>query len=212
MENLEQKRLGLRIKSARILTGLNQEEFAKACDLNYTSLRNWEFGRVAPRKNAIDRLIESFRSFSIFIDRDWIFFGKGQGPVFTANESLTDFTPIWREEINVFKKTCSAIGERPLILNIEDEDMAPFYRKGDSIGAVVKSLSSLDNYPNCTELLAKPMLVKLTDRQYYLRNIYLRDGEWLAKGNNSYRLTKIIGDLVGVVVLHISSTLNIDAI
>jgi transcriptional regulator with XRE-family HTH domain len=204
---IEQKKLGLRIKSLRVLTGLNQEEFAQACDFNHTSLRNWEFGRVLPRNDAIDRLIASFQSYSIYVSREWITFGKGEGPVFTQNTNQPNNTEIkWRNEISAFKQSCISMGENPLTVRIEDEAMAPQYSTGDWVAAISQSLSGLQKQANFSQLLKRPMLVKVSE-SYVLRYLQFDGHFWFARSEHSYRLSKVISDVVGLVIMQISSSI-----
>lgn len=205
MSETEQKKLGLRIKSVRILTGLNQQEFAKACNFNHTSLRNWEFGRVLPRKEAIERLIKSFQAFSIHVDKEWLAFGKGEGPVFTeCFNKEHGSNPVWRNEFLAFKETCISIGENPIVVKIDDDEMAPHYCAGDWIGAIAQSLRGLQRRLPASKILERPLLVKTAEKEFKIRHI-LNDGEtWLARSDCSYQTAKILSDVVGVIVMHIS--------
>ena len=47
-EKKKKKKIGLRIKAARILTGLNQEEFAKMCNISSSYLSLLENGHKQP--------------------------------------------------------------------------------------------------------------------------------------------------------------------
>lgn len=203
MENLENKQLGLRIKAARILTGLNQEEFAKKCDFNYASLRNWEFGRFTPRKEAIERLINAFRSFSISVDPNWIFYGKGEGPIFTQDKFEKPNSHLFEEELETFKKNCTNRGDIPIVLQVEDDLMAPLFLKYDWLGACTASLLKLSQHAQSRQIFAKPMLVKLEDRKFSVRYV-CHDGEnWFARSQGESRLLRIKCDVVGFVQLHL---------
>lgn len=205
MSVMEQKKLGLRIKSVRILTGLNQQEFAKACNFNHTSLRNWEFGRVLPRKEAIERLIKSFQAFSIHVDKEWLAFGKGEGPVFTEHAPKNHASnPAWRNEFLAFKETCVSIGENAIVVKIDDDEMAPHYCADDWVGAIAQSLTGLQKKSQALHILEKPLLVKTSENEFKIRHV-LHDGDtWLAKSNHSYQTEKIVSDVVGIIVMHTS--------
>lgn len=208
MEHLEQKRLGLRIKSVRVLTGLNQEEFASACGFNHTSLRNWEFGRVFPRREAINRLINAFKLYSVYVDSDWLMYGLGSGPVFTANWTNSGYSGLsatsWHEEFSSFKKTCESLGHNTFIVRINDNVMAPYYCSGDWIGAISCSLSEFRDVPEVNTVLKKPLLVKTNDVSYSLRHAFYDGETWWAKDESSHHISRIYGNTVGLVVMHIS--------
>jgi transcriptional regulator with XRE-family HTH domain len=205
MSDVEQKKLGLRIRAVRVLTGMNQQEFSEACSFNHTSLRNWEFGRVSPRKDAIDRLIESFQSYSIHVNKEWLIFGKGEGPIFT--ESITQkkaVDPKLRNEFLAFKDTCAAMGENAIVAKVSDDAMSPHYCSGDWIGGIACSLKGLHEKANIQQFLDKPLLVKTSDKEFKIRRI-LHDGErWLATNERSHLLEKIVSDVAGIIVMHVS--------
>lgn len=210
MENLENKQLGLRIKAVRILTGLNQEEFAKACDFNYASLRNWEFGRFTPRKEAVERLINAFRNFSISVDPNWIFHGKGEGPIFTHDEFQKPSSYSFEEEIEAFKKNCLLRGDVPIVLQLEDNLMAPLFSKYDWLGASAFSLLRLSQHVQSRQIFAKPLLVKLEERKFSLRYVFYDGEHWFARCEDNNRLLRIRNDVVGLVKMHLSVEFNRD--
>ena len=58
------QKIGLRMKSCRVLTGLNQEEFADKHQIPYTTIRNWEYGKVVPRLSGMNEFIDALKKDS----------------------------------------------------------------------------------------------------------------------------------------------------
>ena len=71
---------GLRIKAARVLTNLNQEDFAEKFKFGYASVKNWELGRSIPRDDTVGKILEAFHECGVQTTRDWLLFGLGSGP------------------------------------------------------------------------------------------------------------------------------------
>ncbi len=163
MKEIDEKQIGLRIRSVRVLTGLNQEEFALACNFNHTSVRNWEFGRVTIRKSAVMNLIEAFQKYGIQVSFDWLVYAAGEGPVFSSTAGLKAL-----EESNVddlvadFQRLASQKNNRVLKAIVNDDQMSPMYHRGDLLLAIAQPLESLMSIIN-RQGLSSPFLVKLKD-------------------------------------------------
>lgn len=207
MESNDQKKIGLRIRSVRVLTGLNQQEFAEISGFNHTSLRNWEFGRVLPRKDAINKLIEAFRKFFIYVDIEWIVFGRGSGPILSDSNYINSLSSEdkWENEIVSFKDTCKSSGLTSIVIKIVDDDLAPQYCSGDIVCAVYYKFSDLLVSSKINHVLNKPSLVKINNYSYLLRFILYDGCYWWEKDNKTNRINKINHDGVGIISMHISN-------
>ncbi len=58
------KELGSSLRSARIKSGLSQEEAAASLSVSAQSIRNWEAGRHEPRPDALNRIKSLYGEFS----------------------------------------------------------------------------------------------------------------------------------------------------
>src|SRR5580704_13839110 len=203
----ELKKLGLRIKSVRVLTGLNQEEFARECGFNHTSLRNWEFGRVSPRPRAISKLIDAFKCLGVFTCVEWIVNGSGEGPMFYGRKSVIDGESINAPIIGAFKKHMEEHSNKSIIITVRNDDMRPYFSIGDVIGAVLVSIHKIERWPNHERerLLSEPILSKC-DKMEFEPHWLNFDGErWWARSQSNFSLKALSSDIIGVVAVRIRS-------
>ncbi len=160
----EIKGIGLRLKCCRVLTGLTQEEFAARYNFPYTTIRNWEFGRVIPRREGILKFIEALRDFNIFVECDWILLGHGAGPSYNVNDSEIGVIP---SNIETFKAKIDVDGANPVVALVTDNMMMPWFGNGDLIGGTfieAKDLHKLlESKADCDSY---PVMVRLTNGTY----------------------------------------------
>jgi transcriptional regulator with XRE-family HTH domain len=157
-------KIGLRLRSCRVLTGLTQEQFAEQFKIPYTTIRNWEFGRVVPRKEGVLNFISSLRFHDVFVDCDWILFGYGAGPSFNLKQPDTH---IDSTDIEVFKAKSKANGLNPIVVTVMDNLMMPWFCVGDLIGGTLIEASYLkDLIETKHNNSVYPVLVRLQDGSY----------------------------------------------
>ncbi len=70
----EIKKIGLRLQSARVLTGLNREDFAEKTNLPCMSIKNWENGRALPRHESIVSMLGALREWGVFASLEWVLY------------------------------------------------------------------------------------------------------------------------------------------
>ena len=135
----EIKRISLRMKSARVLSGMNQEEFANANGIPHMSLKGWEMGKALPRQSGLLKFLNALLSNGIQVDSEWLLFGSGAGPTLVAGarpETPTGKSGYIDQQIALFKKEQVSKGLNPLVIEIKDGLMSPTYNLGDIVGGV----------------------------------------------------------------------------
>ncbi len=203
-ENHEQKKIGQRIKSARVLTGLNQEEFAREQGFNYTSLRNWEFGRVSPRLEAVNKLVESFKNFGVFVYPEWILSGVGEGPALTNSEHPITQIPNNNLLIKTFRKFVDDSGGKSIIVTVNNDEMRPLFNIGDTICGLAITIHELQGWPEkkIKTLLAKPMLVKGVNAEFQPRWLNFDGKVWWSR-RQDFSLAPLGSDIIGIIKMQI---------
>ena len=206
-ENQEQKKLGLRIKSVRVLTGLNQEEFAVECGFNHTSLRNWEFGRVTPRPEAVSKLIKAFNNFDIFVSVEWIVCGSGEGPMFNGKKPPKDQEVIKQPILAAFKKHAHESREKPIIVTVANNDMKPYFISGDIVCGIALTIHEIyEWHPSKKEhLLFEPVLSKWDQESFQPCWLNFDGVKWWARSQCTVSLKPLMSDVIGIITLHINN-------
>lgn len=183
------QKIGLRMKSCRVLTGLNQEEFADKHRIPYTTIRNWEYGKVVPRLSGMNEFIDALKKDSVYVECEWVLYGEGYGPSFIAHhqqkeENLNIENPE-TSLLDLFKEQCRNNRKTPVICNIDDDYMSPWFYKGDIVTGI------LINHDQIEEELEKsqndnpyPVLVRLQDGKYYPRWVKKLNQDWIFMSNH----------------------------
>lgn len=173
------KGVGLRIKACRTLAGLNQEEFSAKHSFSLPSFKSWEFGRVVPRIDGLQKLIEAFRSDGIFVKINWLLSGEGTGPSFflesvdnTDLETAVLAPQLGTNYIERFKLECKKSKQNPIIAIIDDDERSPYYRKGDIVAGVLIDDGDLTNDHQTANILS-PMLSILPNGNYGPRWVHI---------------------------------------
>lgn len=160
---------GLRIKSARVLTNLNQENFAERFSFGHASVKNWELGRSIPRDDTVNKILDAFYECGVQTTRDWLLFGLGSGPNHIGERDAPDSvksTPDFSQEIVQFERSCMKNNIKPLVITVSDNLMKPFFSKGDTIGAESVELNMLGTIDSVSEY---PFLVEISPNNFQPR-------------------------------------------
>lgn len=185
------KNIGLRIKSCRVLTGLTQEDFGHSSGIPVPSIKTWEFGMVIPRLVGLKKYCDILKNFGLSVTTDWILFGIGTGPTYfleQQNNSIADSSSVLSDKIDnlkdIFECSCIKNKENPIIVEVSDNEMSPYYCLGDIIGGVL-----LDSNFNIT--CRKPFLVNLGNGLYAPRFLQIIDDEFFIYSLENLSIKKI---------------------
>jgi transcriptional regulator with XRE-family HTH domain len=198
------KHIGMRIKSARALTGNSQSEFCEKYGLSLGAFKTWESGKFAPRMVNLEELCRCFASEGI-LNASTAWFLQGQGPApsyvkgdaaINAEELIPDISNEVNDEIEAFQRSQIKLKRETIIIVVTDELMSPYFSKGDIIGGVKI------NSPLPSDLNNQPFLIELKPDCYVVRWCF-SDGESLFfKAPNSSLICRLGNRSVGRLLWH----------
>lgn len=176
------KNIGIRLHAARVLTGMNREEFGEKQKIPSMSIKNWELGRVLPRQDAVFSIVDAFKNSGVFVSHEWVLYGSGAGPnyVETATfEKEENIDELLAAQINLFKKAQRAKGFNPVVIMVSNTSMAPTYLKGDVLGGVIVSQELARKEISANTSSLKPWLVTMVDGEFIPAFLYVKANLWL---------------------------------
>lgn len=173
----EIKRVSLRIKSARVLSGMNQEDFARTFEIPHVSLKTWESGKSLPRQTGITKFLSALSSSGVYIDEEWLLCGRGSGPTYVKNrESVTGIDERRGNVlIDAFRNEQTAQGLSPITVQVVDDEMFPLYRRGDIIGGVFLSYDEAKAFYESRNEKGLVFLMRVDDEQFAPRQVFFSD-------------------------------------
>lgn len=197
------RKVGLRIKACRVLTGLNQEQFADKFKIPYTTIRNWEYGQVIPRKQSMMEFINSLNSCNVFVEADWLLAGSGLGPYFQRTQPNNHVnSSVYQENIENFRITCLKQGEDPIITKIIDNSMSPLFCSGEVVcGILINPAHQIDLIKSYLKKREYPFLIRLADGNYVPRKLMVL-GDKIIYGTNSFDMNVLINPVIAKIHLH----------
>jgi transcriptional regulator with XRE-family HTH domain len=178
----EIKSIGIRMHASRVLTGLSREEFAEKQNIPVMSIKNWELGRVMPRTEGIQTLINAFKEQNIYVSFEWILYGSGVGPNYietTTFEREESANANLFEQVSLFKKSQRAQGLNPVVVAINDDNMSPTYFKGDLIGGIILPTEAVKKEISESAYLKGPWMISVATGEFVPALIYFTANQWL---------------------------------
>jgi len=176
----EQKRIGNRMHSARVLTGLEREDFALLQNFSLTSVENWEWGRVLPRSDGIDAVVNAFKECGVVTSPEWILYAKGLSPHYVEDfpgEKEKNFGEFIDEQISLFKKAQRSKGFNPVVITVLDKDMEPMFNMGDILGGIIVSSEFVKS--DVKNLMTKsPWLITKATGNFVPAFLFLQGNKW----------------------------------
>lgn len=187
-------RIGVRFHSARVLTGLKSDEFAKMHGLSPIIIKNWETGLALPRHQSIAAAITALKESGVFASSEWLLFGNGFRPNYYCahqieNSASTD--ALINEQIGLFKKAYRAKGMLPIAVAIKDDAMRPIYCKGDLVGAVIVSQESVKSFISSQANNKQPWLISCAGGSFKLAYVFCHADVWFMNTKQDVELKEI---------------------
>lgn len=203
----ELKKIGIRMHTARVLTGLKRDDFAQKHNLSTISIKNWELGRVLPRYDGMIALVNAFKECGVFASPEWILFGNGTGPNYYHARDIDDANvndEFIDEQIVLFKKAQRSKGFNPVVLTIKDEAMGPTYKQGDLVGGILVSQEFVRSDLSHNPGLNRPWLVTLDNGSFMPAFIYVNHDRWLINTLKNPQLMEIATPSIAKIKWHYS--------
>ena len=129
-----------RLRSLRAEIGLTRKEVERHHKINMQSLISWEKGHRIPKKDKAQLLAAVFNNYGIPCTVEWILDGDGKNPIDVAAQNPEESYLL--QEIYRFQE----FHKDSLILEVKDQNMAPWIRKGDFVGGVLIDLKETDKF------------------------------------------------------------------
>jgi transcriptional regulator with XRE-family HTH domain len=147
----ELEHVGQRLKALRLATGLSRKAITDQYDIKGPTLVSWEAEKRGLKIENALILVKIYRDYGIDCTIDWLMKGKGINPLENAGQT-PEKTFVLRE-IGRFK----AFFPDAVVLELDDDYMAPWICKGDYVGGVYNKDLTDESFVN------KPCIVKTHD-------------------------------------------------
>lgn len=168
------------LKKIRLYLGFTRAQFGEILSISQYTIRSWENGQKEFTEEGAKRFIDAIKnSLGLECSLQWLFLGKGTSPIAVSERSskLEEMSLNTKQlnllqEMTLFQSNCT---EAEIIL-IEEQQLAPFLRKGDYVGLVPFKSRSFN---------------KLLDQLVFI--IFENDEQQmglLTKEKNSYKIEK----------------------
>jgi transcriptional regulator with XRE-family HTH domain len=167
--------IAVRFRFARGLVKQNLKEFCEKHGFNRFTIESWETGKHGINLRILARFCEALNAEGVSCSPEWLMKGKGHAAVriglrddlpFThSSQVLSEETRLINAEVQLFQDNQIKIKRQPLVVQVNDEAMKPFYGKGDYLGGYVLPERSLDT------LLGKICIVGLEKGHCVVRRI-----------------------------------------
>lgn len=164
---------GDRLKYLRALLQVSRAYLQEKYGLPEVTLKSWENNKVGLSSAAVKRCVEIYKAEELIVDENWILLGTGLDPVskvtiakLFAEPSKMTHTPNDENECilteaNTFKNS----NENAVVFLVSDDEMRPFYKRGDYVGGKLYHGQNLKNAIN------KDCIVYLKDGSRFLRRL-----------------------------------------
>lgn len=169
-----------RLRRLRSMTGLNQENFARACSIGLSTLKNYEAAIMQGlSEKAAIKIIEGVYNIGVQCSLDWLLYGNGELPkllylnpdeqdtfereVTIQSHSIRPRTNVEaiEAEFDVFYK----MHANGVVIQIDDSSMEPKYEIGDWVGGNFLLSDEINNAIN------KDCIIKLSDEKLIVRHL-----------------------------------------
>jgi transcriptional regulator with XRE-family HTH domain len=199
------KLVGVRIRSARALTGFSQSDFCEKHGLSVGALKTWETGKFAPRAANLAELCRCLEKEGIFnATTSWFLRGEGPAPTHVNGISVNssrlfsvENNEDINEEIELFTKNQNKRKRQAIVIEIYDDSMAPYFSNGDIVGGI-----KIDQIPPMTEMANKPFLIEIKPNTYLVRWCFSDGNEMFFKAQNDALIYRVDTKKIGFILWH----------
>lgn len=174
---------GKRLSILRSMTGLTCKAFANKYSIGYSTLLQWENGRLSGiSKKGAEKVIRFAIREGVHCTLEWLFYGEGEPPslaesINTENKPNSDESfdendeILLNQEIEKFRLNYF----HAITMIVPDKSMEPALFKGDYVGGVIKSkIKKIDEIEDI--FLNKIFIIK-TDRDNLFCKKFIKDNE-----------------------------------
>lgn len=197
------KRIGIRIKSARALTGLNQNELCEKYGLSSGALKSWESGKFAPRTSNLQEFCSCLEQEGIFnATISWFLLAEGPAPTHARQKK---FSPLINPEpviptdvqgeIDLFKKNQLNMNRKAIVTSVVDDLLSPTFSIGDIVGGTMMS-----GPPTLTEIQNRPVLVEIKSDHFLIRWCFSDGNNLFFKPQNDSYICSIDWSKLGFIL------------
>lgn len=197
------KRIGMRIKSARALTGLNQNDLCLKYGLSSGALKSWESGKFVPRMSNLQDLCNCLEKEGIFnATPSWFLSAEGAAPTHFQQDLLNSTVKNKiksvdiQNEIDLFKINQQRINKVPIIVTVSDNMQKPFYSIGDIVGGI-----KMEAPPTMEQIQAGPLLIEYKEN-FLIRSCVSDGTNYFFKLKNDGLISTIDWSKLGQILWH----------
>ncbi len=201
----EVKLIGMRLKSARALTGFSQSDFCEKYNLSVGAFKTWESGKFVPRLANLQELCSCLEKEGIFnATTSWFLRGEGPAPTHVKGNTiekssifLTKNDKDIQEEIELFTRNQQKQQKQIIISVVSDDLMSPYFSKGDIVGGV-----KFDKMSSISQITNKPCLIEIKENAYLLSWCFSDGTDIFFKYHNSDLMYRVETKRIGLILWH----------
>jgi transcriptional regulator with XRE-family HTH domain len=189
----QRKKIGNRIRGARIMSGLTQEEFAAKYSISLSTLKNFEIARVIPRLSTVISIISGIQAEGINVNENWVIAGRSNGAQGAPPSILQNDDSVLLE-IEAVKQHFIKTGSSPVVALVKNNDMSPRYLEGDVLIGLLRS-------PDFKFPLSGQVLVEI-EGHFGPYNLLVEGKSYFAVNNAKNCLLRIRNERIASIVWH----------
>lgn len=188
--------LAVRFRIAVGMVKLSRREFCKKHELNRFTIQSWELGSNSINVGLVLRFCEALTAEGVFCSPEWLIKGKGAGPVkLGARDDLVPEASILGPEeerkailaeVELFRSNQILARRSPIVVEVADQAVRPYFSKGDFVGGYILSERSVGS------LLGQLAIVGISEGKHVVRRL-MRDtsGYLLVPTDYSHRAVSV---------------------
>lgn len=163
---------GRRFRIASGMLTMGRKDFCEKHSLNQYTVQSWEIGRNNLNAQMVARFCEALSAEGIFCSHEWLIKGKGSVPIkLSARQDLpveaheTERQQYIQNEIKLFRDNKIKLGLEPIVIELGDQAMKPYFNKGDYVGGYSLPERSIET------LLGQIAIIGIGSENYVVRRL-----------------------------------------